>query len=87
MGHSMAVPYWAIALLVVYPLVQVPLVFYLGRRFELDGDGPLPTPTRAFWTGEASAGATATHEPGRCRRCGTANEPTYTFCGSCLARL
>ena len=85
----MAVPAWALLLLVAIPLVQVPLVFYLGRRFELDGDAPLPTPTRALWTDGASVRAerVAAYQPGDCRRCGTANDPAYTFCGECLARL
>jgi hypothetical protein len=45
-------PDWALVLLVVYPLVQIPLVLYLSRWFELDGDAPIVTPTRALWTGQ-----------------------------------
>lgn len=80
---------WALVLLVGYPLVQVPLVFYLGRRFKLDGDAPV-TPTMAYWTGEEPTVGRADWrepEPGQCRHCGGHNDPDYPFCGHCLARL
>ena len=83
-------PDWALVLLVVYPLVQIPLVLYLARWFELDGDAPIVTPTRAYWngtaTGERHAGAEVAR-PGRCRRCGTVNDPSYSFCRRCVASL
>lgn len=83
-------PDWALVVLVVYPLVQIPLVFYLARRFELDGDAPIVTPARAHWTGHAADEAdarTGGARPGRCRRCGTENDPAFTYCGNCLATL
>lgn len=83
-------PDWALVVLVAYPLVQIPLVFYLARWFELDGNAPVLTPTRAYWTGqvagEGHAGPTATR-PGRCRQCGAENDPTFTYCGNCASAL
>ena len=29
----------------------------------------------------------ATIEPGRCRACGTTNDPSYTYCRACLTPL
>ena len=89
MYHSMAGLDWAVVLLVVYPLIQVPLVFYLGRRFELDGDPPV-TQAMSYWPGQPSTVGTAAQQPprpGRCRYCGADNDPSYRFCGTCVARL
>ena len=86
----MAVPDWALVLLVIYPLVQIPLVLYLARWFELDGDAPIVTPTRAYWNGQTAAEPNAEWRrtrPGLCRRCGAENDPGFTFCENCVARL
>ena len=83
-------PDWALLVLVVYPLVQIPLVLYLARWFELDGDAPIATPTRAYWTGQdVDERYTAGQDtaPGRCRHCGTENDPTYTYCENCVSPL
>ena len=83
-------PDWALLVLVVYPLVQIPLVLYLARWFELDGEAPIVTPTRAYWTGQAASEPYAQHSapaPGRCRRCGTENDPSFTYCENCVAPL
>lgn len=81
---------WALAVLVAYPLVQIPLVLYLARWFELDGDAPIATPGRAVWTGQVvdePYDRTGPTRPGCCRRCGAENDPGFTFCGECVARL
>lgn len=86
----MALPDWALVLLVGYPLVQIPLVLYLARWFELDGDAPIVTPTRAYWNGQTGAEQRVeapVARPGVCRRCGTENDPAFTFCENCVARL
>lgn len=83
-------PDWALVVLVVYPLVQIPLVFYLARWFELDGDAPVVTPTRAYWTGRVADDRfdrSGTGRPGRCPHCGATNDPTFSYCGSCVAPL
>ena len=84
---------WAVALLIVYPAIQIPLVLYMARWFELDGDAPLPTPTRTFWNGEGASGDPVEDVPyfsdlvGVCSHCGTENDPTYTYCRACVSRL
>jgi hypothetical protein len=86
----MAGSLWALVALVVYPAVQIPLVLFLARWFEVDGDGPLPTPTRAYWNGDRADRETAISRPGvagRCARCGADNDSSYTFCRSCVTRL
>jgi len=86
----MAGPSWALLALVGIPLLQIPLVLYLSRWFELDGDGVIQTQARVYWSrqaGEVDGGPLLEDRPGHCRRCGADNDPTYTFCGSCVARL
>lgn len=86
----MAGPDWALLVLVVYPLAQIPLVVVLARRLKLEGGGPTVTPTMAYWTQtepDARLQSPVSDRPGRCGRCGTDNDPAFTFCGGCLARL
>lgn len=83
-------PDWALVVLVGYPLVQIPLVLYMARWFELDGDAPIVTPARAYWTGqvaEESRSRTDAPGPGRCRLCGAENDPAFAYCGRCVAPL
>lgn len=83
-------PDWALFVLVAYPLVQIPLVLYMARWFELDGDAPIHTSTRAYWTGQVGGEGferPATDRPGRCRRCGAENDPAFSFCRNCVASL
>lgn len=86
----MGLPTWALLLLVVYPLLQIPLVLYLARWFELDGDAPVPTPARTYWTGagaDESRAPSVTTPAGLCGRCGTENDPAFVYCRSCVAPL
>lgn len=78
---------WALAALIVYPAIQIPLVLYLARWFEIDRDAPIPTPTRTYWDGEADRAHPLSGWAGACPRCGSENDPAYTFCRSCVARL
>lgn len=83
-------PDWGVVVLVVYPLAQVPLILLLARRLKLDGSGPVVTPSMAYWTAEEpdpQFPAASVTLPGRCRRCGVDNDPAFTFCAGCLARL
>ena len=87
----MALPEWALVVLVAYPLAQIPLVVVLARRLKLEGARPaVVTPTMAYWTEEEPdprLPQPANAEPGRCGRCGAPNDPAYTFCSGCLARI
>lgn len=81
---------WALVALVGFPLIQIPLVLYLSRWFELDGDGQVLTQARVSWSrqgGEPDGPSRGVARPGQCRRCGTENDPSYTFCRGCVARL
>lgn len=85
----MGLPGWALVALIGVPLAQIPLVLFLSRWFELDGESPAPTPGSAYWT-EDSGGSRPTvpaHSRGVCRRCGALNDPTFTYCGDCVTRL
>jgi hypothetical protein len=84
-----------VAILVVYPILQVPLVLYLSRYVERDGDGPLGPPTPGYpmyseserqdrSTGQAG---NAAGSRGVCPDCGTHNGTAYVYCQQCLARL
>ncbi len=52
------VAWWVVALAILFPLAQVPLVLWIGRYFALDDDeDPVTTEARDLWTEhEASPG-------------------------------
>lgn len=89
-----------LAVLVVWPLVQVPLLLYLARRAEFDADdGPDPreyVPTVRADDGSRDGTGDPTEDgPGTgtpegvtvCHRCGAENGPSYDYCQNCVARL
>lgn len=79
-----------LAMLVVWPLVQVPLLLYLARRVEFsDDDAPDPreyVPTVRTDDGGGEA-RDAPEDATLCHRCGTANAPSYDYCQNCVADL
>lgn len=81
-------PRWGLAVLVGVCLVQLPAMVWLARRVELGEEGPWRTGAPGVGT---PAGHSVAVEPGAattpCPRCGTTNEPAYTYCRDCLARL
>lgn len=84
----MGLPGWALLALIGVPLAQIPLVLFLSRWFELDGEAPAPVPGQGVWTEDGGSRGTANARPaGQCRHCGARNDPTYTFCRGCIARL
>lgn len=88
-----------LGMLVVVPLVQVPLVLWFGRYFEVDEDYDPPTdgfeaPNRekAIPTGDdadrpARRARPVAAEAGRCWQCGTLNDPAFSYCRDCLTAL
>lgn len=87
----MGLPAWGLAILVVYPLLQIPAVLLIARYCEVDvGDLPTP-PTRAFWTDETPEedDPVASMASGvvRCSNCGEHNDPAFGRCRYCVARL
>lgn len=82
---------FGLAVLIVWPLVQVPLLLYLARRYDLDfDDADLQERAPREYTviAEAADAAEACATSGRvCRRCGTENDPSYNYCNNCVAPL
>ncbi|WP_049902183.1 DUF7577 domain-containing protein [Halococcus agarilyticus] len=113
---------WGVAMLVVLPLLQFPLILYLSRRVDADeeslppvgwgddvyppdpdvsqpADGESPgasTPDRSSPSTPSapSAASTPPESPVSstpsvvvCRRCDAENDPTFTYCHDCVARL
>lgn len=71
---------WAFVVLLVYPAIQLPLLWLLVWYFGLrNDDGPADPLGYSFRDPE--------RVPGRCRRCGRRNDPETRFCGRCLAPL
>lgn len=82
----MGIPVWALALLILIPLVQVPAVLYLGRYTRLrEGE----TPGRDDWEYGHHPGTsgTAEREAGLCDACGAKNDPEFRFCRDCATRI
>lgn len=89
-------------LLLVIPIaIQLPLLWFMMSRIEID-EAPDHTGAE-IWGGEDDDGAAyrrqlsegghtaaragATNGETRCQRCGTANDPAYSYCRGCARRL
>jgi ribosomal protein L40E len=101
--HSiiMGVLVWGLLVLVVFPLLQMPLIIYIARHVESD-DEELPYPARKYSinseridseynrsirsfdteSSEETDSSTVT-----CPRCGTENDPDFTYCRNCITKL
>lgn len=104
---------WGLVALVVFPLAQLPLVFYLARYVESEGPplghavefrgvapgadtddasnraDPDPERARDRTRDDRSRDARRSSAPSTlaCPACGVANDPGFTFCRCCVARL
>lgn len=87
---------WALVVLIVFPLLQVPAVLYLGKFCKLDeGETPGRPPAREYWRpsegdpeGTPGTGATEPAVPTTtCPTCGTENAAGFSYCGECAASL
>lgn len=82
---------FGLAVLVIWPLVQVPLLVYLARRYDLDAEDETPqamAPRGYSIVADASDAAEACVTAGRvCRQCGTENDPSFDYCHNCVAPL
>lgn len=91
-----------LGLLIFFPLVQVPLVLWLGRYLELDEERAPPVvgyadhqppeaagPVRSERQPKAPTGSGRGEHPDRvrCRCCGEVNHQTFTYCRNCLTAL
>ena len=88
-----------LGLLIFVPLVQVPLVLWLGRFFAIDEDYDPPS------VGDPATGDGVPSQPGDdatkpsrrarpvetenvlCWACGPLNDPTFSYCRDCLTAL
>lgn len=91
---------WGIVVLVVFPLLQFPVIVYLSRRVEtdeellpsweykypFDSDSTLPSATGEPFA-PSPAGASSPPSTLACPRCGIENDPVFTYCRDCVARL
>lgn len=88
-----------LAVLIFWPLVQIPLLMYLARRVDFDDDAA-PAPTEYIpqadvdgggGSADDSGGGRASSNPAGqgtvCYRCGVENDPGYDYCQNCVARL
>jgi predicted membrane-bound mannosyltransferase len=89
-----------VAVVILFPLIQVPAVIYIGRYVKLrEGETPARPPVRDFWTGpnsEDPSGSRAEADPTRidppsdalvCPECGTENGSSFRYCGDCASSL
>lgn len=75
---------WSFAVLILYPVLQLPALYYLARRYDGDWE-PMSDPTEGYdihprW-------AASGDDAGTCLACGAANDATFTYCRECAARL
>jgi hypothetical protein len=91
-----------IAVLIVFPLIQIPAVIYIGKYCRLrEGETPGRPDVRNYWLGpegEDAPGTDAEREADpelvdpvpdriRCPSCGTPNGSNFRYCGECAASL
>lgn len=77
----MAALVWLLVVLVGYPLLQIPALLYLASRYDFDSEAPPHPATRGYATYRDRT------QPGTCSECGTANDPSFAYCGNCAAPL
>jgi hypothetical protein len=76
---------WAFVVLLVYPALQVPALWYVVHRFDLrNDDGPRDPRGYSMHPRDDDE---ATTETGGCRVCGAINDPAVERCWSCQSRL
>ena len=88
-----------LGLLIFVPLVQVPLVLWLGRFFAIDEDydpsgvgSVSPNQRESQPTGPEAQRPVRRARPvageaGLCWQCGTVNDPSFSYCRDCLTAL
>lgn len=74
---------WSFAVLVLYPTLQLPALYYLARRYDGDWE-PMSEPTGGY---DIHPRRAASADDGTCRACGAANADGFTYCRECAARL
>ncbi|MDY6817587.1 MAG: hypothetical protein SVG88_02910 [Halobacteriales archaeon] len=89
---------WGIVVLAVYPLLQLPAMWYLSYRTEMDEE-TRQEPRRGYDNfreipAEEAAATESTAQSASlpdgivaCTACGAHNNTTYAYCRDCTARL
>lgn len=87
---------WGFVVLVVFPLLQMPVIIYIARHVESDDEessqsapkywtGPEYSPSVQSFDAESSEQTDSTMIV--CPRCDTENDPDFTYCRNCIAKL
>lgn len=87
---------WGFVVLVVFPLLQMPVILYIVRQIESD-DEESSQPAQKNWTGPEYSGSIQSFdaEPFEqtdsstvvCPRCDTENDTDFTYCRNCITKL
>lgn len=91
-------PAWAFVVLLVYPALQVPLLWLVVRRLGLRNDDGPGDPVGYSLSDQADDGTSSDEwkwgkgdvdewDAGRCSRCGVRNDPIADYCTNCLSGL
>lgn len=79
---------WPFVVLLVYPALQVPMLWAVVRYFGLRNDDGPRNPVGYSLAGEdGDRPERGEWNPGRCDRCGTHNDPFAEYCKHCLSGL
>lgn len=87
---------WGLVVLVVFPLLQMPVIIYIARHIESDEEES-SQPTRKYRTGpeysrsiqsfDAELSEQTDSSTVVCPRCGTENDTDFTYCRNCVTKL
>jgi hypothetical protein len=92
---------WGLLILVVFPLLQMPVIIYIARHVEVNDDGLLHPAGKSSTTAEridseynrsirsfdTESSEEADSSTITCPRCGTENDPDFTYCRNCITKL
>lgn len=86
---------WGLVVLICYPLLQLPVIVYLSRYVEMNGEELPRSPTYATGSidggGELDSDARPSRSPAShavsCSYCGTENDHGFTYCRNCVTNL
>lgn len=88
---------WGIVALVIFPLLQMPVIIYIARHIESDDDDESSQPAREYWSGPEYSRSMQSFNAERseqtdsptvvCPRCDIENDPQFTYCRNCVTKL
>ena len=86
LDHLTGVGLAVLLYLLLFWLARLAFARVLGRR-ERDVEGSPTPPSSHLRASVRDPGEPIQRSPGTCPRCGTENDPDYTYCRSCVAAL